>query len=143
MLHPATLLLPLLLVTACEAHDGPDTVDLDASPARIPRVRQLKSTVGDGLDKQVVRRIVRAHINEFRYCYNLALERDPDASGRVTIAFEVDAAGDVVSVDLRNATLGDAEAEECLATALGRWKFPKPSAAGNTKISYPFEFLSE
>ena len=42
---------------------------------RIPRVRQAKATVEGGLDRDTIRRVVRDHIMEVRYCYNPGLVR--------------------------------------------------------------------
>jgi hypothetical protein len=46
----------------------------------VPTVRQAKATVTGALDKDIIRRIVRAHINEVRYCYNQGLARDPGSA---------------------------------------------------------------
>jgi hypothetical protein len=64
---------------------------------RVPTVRQAKAEVQGALDKDIIRRIVRAHINEVRYCYNQALARDPNAKGRVAVQFTIGGTGKVPS----------------------------------------------
>jgi Ca-activated chloride channel family protein len=47
--------------------------------------------VTPGLDPEIVRRIVRAHINELRSCYNQGQVKQPQLAGSITIAFEIGA----------------------------------------------------
>ena len=68
------------------------------SGKRVPRVRQAKATVTGSLDKDIIRRIVRAHINEVRYCYEKGLAVDPNLKGRVAVTFTIDAEGKVIKV---------------------------------------------
>ena len=89
------------------------------------------------LDKDVIRRIVRAHINEVRYCYNQALARDPNAKGRVSVTFTIGGDGKVRRAELGESTLPDVTASQCIATAVRRWTFPKPEG-GDVNVTYPF-----
>lgn len=106
--------------------------------ARVPVVRQGKATVKGGLDKDIVRRIVRAHINEVRHCYNRALAANPDITGRVEVEFSVGPQGRVLTAAVARSTLGNNAAASCIARAAKRWKFPKPRSAGTVNIRYPF-----
>ncbi|MCA9718997.1 MAG: AgmX/PglI C-terminal domain-containing protein, partial [Myxococcales bacterium] len=56
---------------------------------RVPMVRQGKAQVQGALDKDIIRRIVRAHINEVRHCYNQGLSKDPNMKGRVAVQFTI------------------------------------------------------
>ncbi|MCB9705116.1 MAG: AgmX/PglI C-terminal domain-containing protein [Myxococcales bacterium] len=104
---------------------------------RIPTVRQAKAEVQGALDKDIIRRIVRAHINEVRACYNQGLTRDPNLGGRVSIHFIIDAQGNVPTATVKETTLANANVGTCIAKAVKRWKFPKPQ--GSTVIvTYPF-----
>src|SRR5690606_7250695 len=51
----------------------------------VPMVRMAKAEVKGNLDQDIVRRVVRAHINEVRSCYSRGLARDPALAGRVVI----------------------------------------------------------
>lgn len=106
--------------------------------ARVPVVRQGKATVRGGLDKDIVRRIVRAHLNEVRHCYNLGLSAKPDLSGRVEVNFVVGPQGRVLTAVVARSTLGHGAAANCIAKATKRWKFPKPRSAGTVTVRYPF-----
>jgi hypothetical protein len=105
---------------------------------RVPKVRQAKATVAGGLDKDIIRRIVRAHINEVRHCYNQGLVKDPDLSGRVRVKFKIVATGKVGESSVESTTLPDTDVAECVAKAFKRWKFPKPRGGGEVDVSYPF-----
>ncbi len=104
---------------------------------RVPTVRQAKAEVVGELDKDLIRRTVRAHINEVRRCYEKQIDRDPNARGRVAIAFEIDAKGKVQASTLQESTMKDPAAGECIAAAVKGWKFPKPRT-GTVSVVYPF-----
>jgi TonB family protein len=104
----------------------------------IPQVRQAKAEVHGKLDKDIVRRIVRAHINEIRHCYNKALVDDPAEKGRVVVRFTIDATGHVTAADPIESSVKNAELPTCMATAIKRWKFPKPEDGGSVGVTYPF-----
>ncbi len=104
----------------------------------IPTVRQAKAEVLGALDKDIIRRIVRAHINEVRYCYNLALERDPRARGRVSVRFVINSSGKVIASELDFLNIDDLRLGDCVANAIKRWTFPKPSDGESVTVLYPF-----
>jgi hypothetical protein len=105
---------------------------------RVPNVRQAKATVHGSLDRDIVRRIVRAHINEIRSCYNMGLTRDPSLAGRVEVQFLIGEHGKVDSSVVASSTLGDATVEACMAKAVKRWSFPRPQDGGTVAVAYPF-----
>lgn len=107
------------------------------SAKHVPRVRQAKAKVTGKLDKDIIRRIVRAHINEVRYCYGKSLVKDPKLAGRVSIEFVISATGKVTSSKVLKDTLDDAKVGSCVAKAVRRWKFPKP-LGGTVSVVYPF-----
>jgi TonB family protein len=101
-------------------------------------VRQAQAEVSGSLDKDIIRRIVRAHINEVRHCYNQGLQFDPDLSGRVAVKFTISAEGKVTESSEASGTLDDAAVGECVVKAVKRWKFPKPRGGGVVTVTYPF-----
>jgi len=104
----------------------------------VPKVRQRKASVEGAMDADIVRRIVRSHINEVRDCYELGLDKDATLSGEVTIDFTIDARGKVSSAEVAEDTLGDKEVGKCMGKALERWKFTRPKDGGSVKVSCPF-----
>ncbi|HXI55388.1 MAG TPA: AgmX/PglI C-terminal domain-containing protein [Polyangia bacterium] len=91
------------------------------------------------LDKEIVRRIIRAHLNEVRFCYEQELPRHPTLSGRVVIQFAITPGGQVASSAVQDSTLHLASLEGCMTQAVRRWTFPQPQGGGGlTIVSYPF-----
>ncbi|MEZ4385126.1 MAG: TonB family protein [Nannocystaceae bacterium] len=105
---------------------------------RVPIVRQAKAQVEGALDKDIIRRIVRAHINEVRACYNQGLTRDPFLSGRVAVNFVISATGTVPSAVVQQSSLPDSRVGTCIAKAVRRWKFQSRGAAASRRVTYPF-----
>lgn len=113
----------------------------ERAPVPVSLVGEGKHHVEGPLDADIVRRIVRAHVNEIRHCYNQGLLRDPTLKGTVTLSFEVGAKGKVNRARVDAATLPDAAVGECMTKAVTRWTFPEPTGGKTTKITYPFKFL--
>lgn len=107
-----------------------------AEPA--PVVEQANAKVEGALDKDIIVRIVRAHINEVRYCYNEGLARDPDLAGRVAVQLTIAPSGEVPVAAVVDSSLEDDGVEQCIAGAVKRWMFPKPPGGGNVVVTYPF-----
>ena len=107
---------------------------------RVPRVRQARAQVIGSMDRDLVRRVVRAHINEVRACYNQGLTTNPNLSGRVKINFVIAADGKVRSSVVQESSLEDRSVGSCVANAAKSWRFPQNSKGGNTVVSYPFIF---
>lgn len=114
---------------------------LDDRRTRRPAVRIASGTTTGVLDKDLIRRVVRAHINEVRACYNQGLTRQPNLSGRVVVQFQIAGTGKVVaSVPLASSSLEDVAVQRCVAKAVKRWSFPKASKGGTSMVTYPFVF---
>lgn len=105
---------------------------------KVPRVRQSKATVKGSLDKDIIRRIVRAHINEVRTCYDKGLSKDPALAGKVTVGFTIGSTGKVTASSVSSTTLSDKAVGTCIAGAAKRWKFPSPTGGGVVIVKYPF-----
>ncbi|MEM9453261.1 MAG: TonB family protein [Myxococcota bacterium] len=106
---------------------------------RVPRVRQAKAQVMGALDRDIVRRIVRAHINEVRHCYNQGLSRDPNLRGRVLLVFSIDPSGRVLESQVEeSSSLPSDPVKSCIAKAVRRWRFPTPTGGGTVQVKMPF-----
>jgi TonB family protein len=92
-----------------------------------------------GLDKELIRRVVRSHSAEIRYCYELALSREPELAGRVMTRFVIAADGAVAIAEVTEG-LGDAQLDECLISRLRRWQFPSSRGGGVVVVNYPWQF---
>ncbi len=100
-----------------------------------PPMATLGKVESSGLDRDVVRRIVRAHINEIRSCYNQALVKNPTLEGRVLVQFTVLNTGKVSGVVIQEDTTK--AVGPCVQKAVKRWTFP--ASKGMSIVSYPFK----
>ena len=110
--------------------------------SRVPRVKQGKAKVKGPLDADIVRRIVRAHINEVRHCYNQGLVKNANLKGSVVVEFTIDAMGNVEAARIADSTVPDERVGQCMAAAFERWKFPKPEREATVAVRIPFELES-
>jgi hypothetical protein len=110
---------------------------------RVPQARMGISQVVGGLDKDLIRRVVRAHINEVRYCYNQGLARDPNLKGRVAVQFQIGSTGKVPTAVVSESDVKDSNVGSCIASAVRRWQFPKPPGGGTVIVTYPFVLAAD
>jgi hypothetical protein len=104
-----------------------------------PSVRIVKGdTVSGDIDKEVIRRIVRQHLNEVRSCYNQALSRNPNLEGRVVVQFTITDVGSVPKAIVQENATKDSSVARCIADAVERWTFPRGGKSGIALVSYPF-----
>ncbi len=141
---PATTPAP---ETETESETETETENSDADRGEVaqrsgPTVRQAKAEVEGRLDRDVIRRIARAHINEVRHCYNQGLSADPELSGRVAVQFKIGSEGKVLESSVSSSTLAEEDGTEgevatCISTVVQRWKFPKFDGEA-VVVTYPF-----
>lgn len=110
--------------------------------ARAPDVIPGQANVRGSLDKEIIRRIIRRHINEVKYCYETELTKKADLSGRVSVQFTIAATGQVIASVLQSSTMSNVRVENCVVQAVRRWEFPKPMGGGIVIVSYPFNFTA-
>ncbi len=106
---------------------------------RAPRIRSGAAMVRGALSKEVIRRIVRRHINEVKFCYEKQLAQSPNIAGRVSLKFIISGAGTVQKSAVADSTLGNPQVESCMVRAARRWRFPKPDGGGIVVVTYPFQ----
>jgi len=85
-------------------------------------------------DADLIRRVVRAHANEVRFCYEKVLQSRPTLMGRSLTRFLIGVDGRVSA----SSATGLPEVDACLAGAIRRWQFAPRCAAA---VSYPFTFV--
>ena len=90
------------------------------------------------LDKEIIRRVIRRHINEVKYCYEQELVKTPELQGRIAVQFTIAATGQVVTSVMQSSSVGNRRVENCVVQAVRRWEFPKPQGGGIVIVSYPF-----
>ena len=109
--------------------------------ARAPRVIPGQATVRGSLDKHIIKRVIRLHINEVRFCYEQELGTHPELAGKVAVQFVISDDGKVTTSFVSSTTLGNLRVETCIAQAVRRWAFPAVKGGGLVIVNYPFVLL--
>jgi TonB family protein len=99
--------------------------------------------VHGSLDKDLIRRIIRHHLNELRYCYEIELPKTPDLGGRAEVRFIIGPDGQVASAVIASSTTRSLALDSCVVEAVRRWEFPRPLDGRVVSVQYPFTFASE
>jgi TonB family protein len=108
--------------------------------AGTPEILPGIANVRGSLDKEIIRRIVRRHMNEIRYCYEQSLTTHPHLQGRTVVQFTISGTGQVLASVLQSSTMGVVAVDSCVVNAVKRWDFPAPNGGGVVIVSYPFQF---
>jgi TonB family protein len=111
------------------------------SPVLDPPPTDVDCTDGC-LDRELIRRIVRGHVSQVRYCYEQLLPRMPTLEGRVVVKWHVTPAGRVDTSTVVSSTAQSPALGECLAGRVRTWVFPASKQVGPAgfTVSYPFIF---
>jgi hypothetical protein len=109
---------------------------------RVSGIVKSEAPAVDGeLDPSLVSKEVRARIGAIKACYERALKRNPNLSGKIKVRWTITAAGTVAHVDIEEDNMGDNEVSSCIKGLVSRWRFPAPSG-GSVDVVYPFVFQS-
>jgi TonB family protein len=119
---------------------GPGVGGLRRRQASVPDPVPGIVHVNGALDKEIIRRTVRRHLNEVKFCYEQSLVTRPSLSGRVVVQFAIAPTGRVLSSVVQRSSLGVAAVDSCIVNAVKRWEFPQPDRGGLAVVSYPFSF---
>ena len=89
------------------------------------------------LDKAQIREVIQAQLPGIRACYNQALAKDPEASGKIVIEFTIGEQGTVTHSAVAESDMKDASVPTCVSSVIASSLFPKP-VGGHVVVSYPF-----
>ena len=103
-------------------------------------MRLLEPSVEGPLDRDIVRRIARAHLNELRKCYRDRLDEEPELEAEFEIGFVIDGRGEVRDVRGLGGEKVDRTLRRCVTKAVPTWRFPKPRGGGEVSVTYPMRF---
>jgi TonB family protein len=92
------------------------------------------------IDRELIRRVVRSHLEQLQYCFDVQLTKNPKLSGRVAVRWVVTEQGTVSSSVVASTTTGNNELDTCVAGRVLTWVFPKPKGGGVAVVTYPFVF---
>lgn len=105
----------------------------------VQNVRALTKVACD-MDRDAVRRVVEGATGRITGCYEQALLKRSDLSGKLTIEWELDARGHPNDVKVRLSTVGEPAVGACVLDVIRKLSFPSPPGGQSCVISYPFIF---
>jgi Ca-activated chloride channel homolog len=115
---------------------------LGARRARVPDIIPGAASVRGSLDKEIIRRVIRRHQNEIKFCYEESLQKHHELQGRLVLEIWIDTGGRVSSATIAESTLDDDEVAACVTQAGRRWMFPAALDGGINIVRYPYLFRS-
>lgn len=92
------------------------------------------------LSREEIERVVNAHRNEIRYCYDQELKRNPGLNGKVTMKWTIVDGGLVDGARVKENTTGAASLANCIAGSLKDWRFPSPAQGSKAEVEWPWVF---
>lgn len=99
-----------------------------------------ETVVVGGMDPDVIRRILKEHIPQFRYCYQKVLDKNANAnvSGVVSMLFSIGASGHVTKAVATSRSALPSHVRGCIARVLKGIQFPPPEGGGIVEVNQPF-----
>ena len=122
---------------------GRNAGQLDERATVVPKVIPGRPVVSGSLDREIIRRVIRRHRREIKYCYERELIKNKSLAGKVIVSFTISGTGAVVAASAKGGTLGNAAVSSCVASKVRRWSFPEPNGGGIVRVTYPFVFAPQ
>ncbi len=120
---------------------GTGVGNLDPKKKADVGITDSDSTIVGSLDKELIRRVIKANLGQIRYCYESELQAKPNLAGKVLVRFIINPTGDVAQAQVaEGSSLNEPRLSECIRTRVRSWKFPSPKGGGNVVVTYPFVF---
>jgi TonB family protein len=122
----------------------PESADANGPSAASTSMTASDGGVADGgvpsrgLSQEQVRSVVLTNVEPFQRCYEVALAKDLDLQGGVTITFAIAPDGTVKSADVTLSSLGNPLVESCMVKVFRELRFPM--AEQQTNGVFPFAF---
>jgi hypothetical protein len=92
------------------------------------------------IDPELIRKVIRDHADQVRYCYEQQLTLNPKLAGKVSIKWIINAQGraESPSIVAGDTTLPNEQVGQCIMSRIVTWEFPKPRGGGMAIVTYPW-----
>ncbi len=102
-----------------------------------------ETVVVGAIDRDAIDAAIKAHRDEFRYCYSKELNAgQPNLGGKVVAAFVIGGSGRASQLAVASSSIGSPNVERCVLSVVSRIQFPLPAGGVPVTIKYPFGFSS-
>jgi hypothetical protein len=96
------------------------------------------------MDPELIRKILREYISQFRYCYQKALFKNPNLAGAFDLNFTIGPNGTGGNVSLKGSGKNfDPPTVNCIKKVVSLIKFPKPKGGGTVDVRQPLNFTKD
>lgn len=104
-----------------------------------------KTVVLGSMDPELLRKILKEYLPQFRHCYQQELQRKGDhIKGVIDLNFRIEKSGGVSRVNIETKqTRMSSGGTNCMAKVLKMIDFPKPKGGGIVDVKQPLNFQSE
>ncbi len=103
-----------------------------------------KTVVLGSMDPELLRKILKEYLPQFRHCYQKELERNEAAKGVIDLHFRINPNGTVSKIQIKGKRARFSSAGSgCMAGVLKLIDFPKPKGGGVVDVKQPLNFFSE
>jgi hypothetical protein len=91
------------------------------------------------IDPELIRKVIREHASEVRYCYEQELVVNPKLEGKVAIQWQIGPDGGASACTVHSdSTLMSDKVQQCIMSRIVMWRFPKPKGGGIAIVKYPW-----
>ena len=103
-----------------------------------------KTVVLGSMDPELLRKILKEYLPQFRHCYQQELERNEAAKGVIDLHFRINPNGTVSKIKIKGKRARFSSAGSgCMAGVLKLIDFPTPKGGGVVDVKQPLNFFSE
>lgn len=100
-----------------------------------------ETVVMGSIDPDAIEAALRAHMDEFRLCYEKEINTETGKiAGKVIPVWTIGSSGRVTNAGIYSTTLKNENVSNCVVRVIKRIQFPIPQGAGNVEVRYPFAF---
>jgi hypothetical protein len=101
-----------------------------------------ESKVLGSIDPELIRKVIRDHADQVRYCYEQQLTLNPKLAGKVSLKWQINADGRASATMIDPANPIDSDGMRnvagCIMKRIETWEFPKPKGGGMAIVTYPW-----
>lgn len=96
---------------------------------------------GGGVSSADIYRVIQAHKNVIRFCYQKEQDYYPSLSGLVRLYWRINDQGRVVNAKIKTLSAANMRGVgKCIVKNLRTWKFPKTPKSSLQAVEFPFRF---
>ncbi len=123
---------------------GPDVgANIKEGKQKIEAIVRGGGPSADGeLSPDIIKKVMADKSGAIKACYQKELQKNPDLSGDIKVAFMIGPDGKVVGVKIEGSSLENTQVENCIVDNIKTWRFPQAKGGGSTKVSKKFTFKS-